>query len=271
MFANLDKAFRKIGAQAKVVIAKDGIVNNRWFSQSTPVRLNVITDNGYEQFEIAIRKDILDALELTILEIKPKDEHLLLLARQLDNKGVAVEKHRFLCGRDERHLFVASVAAVSTVAAAKASLKPNLLSEQEIGLNVDKRNRRKTKAFKRQGEWFFVPVEIEVSPLLVSTNEPLRRSNNNKAHVAQFAFRTGGESVMVCNQHPAGLTQVEYEGLIERDTSAKYFHWRQMKRDAMVFAKGKVRHPDHATIFLDGWHRVLMNAEVLTETVAFLD
>ena len=271
MFANLDKAFRKIGAQANVVIAQDDIVNNRWFSQSTPVRLNVISHKGYETFEIAVRKDILDALELTILEVKPKDKHLLLLARQLDEKGLAVEKHRFLCGRDEDHLFVASVAAVSTVAAAKASLKPTLLTEQEVGLNVAKRNRRKTKTFKRQGEWFFVPVEVGASPLLVTTNEPLRRSNNNKAHVAQYAFRSGGESVMVCNQHPAALTLLEYEQLIESNPSARHWNWRQMKRDAMVFAKGKVKHPDHATIYLDGWHRVLMNTEVLAETVAFLD
>lgn len=271
MFANLDKAFRKIGAQANVVIAQDGIVNRRWFSQSAPVRLNIISSKGYEKFEIAVRKDIIDTLELTVLEIRPQDEHLLLLARQLDSKGLALEKHRFLCGRDERHLFVASVGAVSTVAAAKASLKPDVLIEQEIGLNVDKRNRRKTKAFKRQGEWFFVPVDIEVAPLLVTTNEPLRRSNNSKAHVAQFAFRTGGESVMVCKQHPAGLTQAQYEALLENDLKAKYYFWRQMKRDALVYARGKVRHPDHATIYLDGWHRVLMNTEVFTETVAFLD
>ncbi|MBK9620308.1 MAG: hypothetical protein IPO31_14145 [Candidatus Obscuribacter sp.] len=76
---------------------------------------------------------------------------------------------------------------------------------------------------------------------------------------------------MVCNQLPVGLVQLEYEQLIETNTSAKHWHWRHMKRDALVYAKGKVKHPDHATIFLDGWHRVLMNTEVLAETVAFLD
>jgi hypothetical protein len=28
-----------------------------------------------------------------------------------------------------------------------------------------------------------------------------------------------------------------------------------------VFARGAVRHPDHATIVLHGWHRVAMSAE----------
>ena len=32
-------------------------------------------------------------------------------------------------------------------------------------------------------------------------------------------------------------------------------------RDPEVYAKGTVRHPDHATIRLTGWHRVLMNTE----------
>ena len=34
-----------------------------------------------------------------------------------------------------------------------------------------------------------------------------------------------------------------------------------MYRDANVYARGRVRHPDHKTIFLNGWHRVLMNTE----------
>jgi hypothetical protein len=37
--------------------------------------------------------------------------------------------------------------------------------------------------------------------------------------------------------------------------------WARMVRDPEVYAKGSIRHPDHATIHLDGWHRVLMNAE----------
>jgi hypothetical protein len=36
-----------------------------------------------------------------------------------------------------------------------------------------------------------------------------------------------------------------------------------MVRDPEVFAKGAVRHPDHATVVLRVWHRVT--------TVAFLD
>jgi hypothetical protein len=38
--------------------------------------------------------------------------------------------------------------------------------------------------------------------------------------------------------------------------------------------RGKVRHPDHRTICLDGWHRVYMNRERFAphvKQIAFLD
>jgi hypothetical protein len=41
-----------------------------------------------------------------------------------------------------------------------------------------------------------------------------------------------------------------------------------------VFARGTVRHRDHATITLHGWHQVWMNTENTTRqmaNVAFLD
>ena len=34
-----------------------------------------------------------------------------------------------------------------------------------------------------------------------------------------------------------------------------------MTREPELFARGTVRHPDHATIPLRGWHRVAMNTE----------
>src|SRR4051812_15315887 len=40
---------------------------------------------------------------LEVIDVRPRDRHLLLLAR------VAGEKSKFLCGHDERHWFVAAV------------------------------------------------------------------------------------------------------------------------------------------------------------------
>jgi hypothetical protein len=47
-----------------------------------------------------------------------------------------------------------------------------------------------------------------------------------------------------------------------------------MSRNAQVSVRGRVRHADHKTITLHGWHRVLMNTEHQSRTmrnVAFLD
>ena len=44
-----------------------------------------------------------------------------------------------------------------------------------------------------------------------------------------------------------------------------------MRRNPRVYA---VRHPDHATIWLPDWHRVVLNTETETEAmrnVAFID
>ena len=47
-----------------------------------------------------------------------------------------------------------------------------------------------------------------------------------------------------------------------------------MQRNPLVYVRGRVRHPDHATINLRGWHRVVMNTESQARAmrnVAFLD
>jgi hypothetical protein len=271
MFANLHKSFEKIGADVSIHLAVDELVRNRRMRQTTPVRLDISTKKGVEIFEVSIRKEALTNLELSIIEVRPQDKHLLLLSRQLDSDGAAVNKEHFLCGHDERHLFVASVEGVSTVAAAKASLKPKEILHREVGLSEEKRNRRKTKAFRRQGEWFFIPASLVVPANLVRSQEPLVRGNGSKAHIAQYAYRARGETVMVCSRYPQGLTESQYKALIARDKPARFLNWRQMVRNAGVFVRGTIRHPDHATIVLEDWHRVLMNTEARTEAVAFLD
>jgi hypothetical protein len=47
-----------------------------------------------------------------------------------------------------------------------------------------------------------------------------------------------------------------------------------MRRDAFVYVRGRIRHPDHRTVVLHGWHRVVMNTESQSKAmrnVAFLD
>jgi hypothetical protein len=47
-----------------------------------------------------------------------------------------------------------------------------------------------------------------------------------------------------------------------------------MRRYPGVYVRGRVRHPDHRTVTLHGWHCVLMNTEGESRAmrnVAFLD
>lgn len=87
----------------------------------------------------------------------------------------------------------------------------------------------------------------------------------------QEAARQGGTPVYV-HRDLAPSTRWEYSQLPRRDRSLS--GWRQMKRDLELVGRGKVRHPDRATLVLRGWHRVLMNTThhaAAMRYVAFLD
>ncbi len=92
-------------------------------------------------------------------------------------------------------------------------------------------------------------------------NEPLSRGAGSKPHTCQFAYRSGGMSVMVCARHPQGLTHAQYGALLDANPKAARWGWRQMVRDPAFYARGRVWHKDHKTVVLDVWHRVAMNTE----------
>jgi hypothetical protein len=174
------------------------------------------------------------------------------------------DKSKFLCGHDERHWFVAGIpesAPVGTVRQAKEALKPAEVQTAQARkrLKAKARNRRKNAAFIRQGEWFFLPVHsFAVDEKLVLVNEPLRRGNGGKPHWAELCYRTGGETVLVCTRYPNGVTEKQCQGILAGNPKAKLWNWRPMRRNPSVYVKGRIRHADHATITLNGWHRVLM-------------
>jgi hypothetical protein len=156
------------------------------------------------------------------------------------------------------------------------ALKPAGLIALQFRKKVRQKNwnRRRNEAFRRQGEWFFVPESnLTVNPKLVLTNEPLRRGRG-KPHIVDYLYRSGGEVVYVCGQKPNGLTQAQFDTLVSRKPEARHWAWSTMRRNPSVYVKGRVRHADHATIVLEDWHRVLMNTETQAAAmrhVAFLD
>jgi hypothetical protein len=171
-------------------------------------------------------------------------------------------KNKFLLGHDERHWFAAAVPGgnVRDVRTAIASLRP-----EEI------EGRRAI----RQGEWFFVPEPgVSEKGAVIHRNEPLSRGAGSKPHICTEMMRRGGVTVMVCRQYPTGISIAEYDRLIATDQRATSYAWRRMTRDAEVYARGEVRHRDHKTIDLVGWHRVYMNRERFARhapQIAFLD
>jgi hypothetical protein len=272
---HLQSKFAAMGARMKVREFQPGW--NRWsgrWDNTADYAIDIQRDRHGEFFELRVPIPLRDKIEPLVLQAEPEARHLLLLVRKTEGK---TQNDRFLCGHDEREWFVAAVpGGASSVLQAMDALQPaevrDALARQHVSSR--KRHARKNRAFRRQGEWFFVPEpEVVVNDKLVLRNEPLRRGNG-KPHVVEQVFRSGGETVHVCSRYPNGLTEAEYRALLQRQPQAARWGWQVMRRNAGVYARGSVRHADHAVITLPFWHRVVMNTETQTRTmgnVAFLD
>jgi hypothetical protein len=264
----LKRHFERIGARLRLA---EGVTPRRRVGSGL-VTLDVQKDAEGEFFDISKLPHAKAAVE--VLDVQPGDRHLLVLVRE--NR----RKHKFLCGHDERHWFVAAIpesAAVGTVRQAKEALKPTEVErvQARVGLDAKARNRRKNAAYKRQGEWFFVPVSnLKIDKKEVLTHERISRGNGSKPHWAEFCHRTGGETVYVCPRFPGGVSSADYKRLIGNDADMRHYGWTTMARNAVVYVQGRISHADHKTIKLQGWHQVLMNTENQSQAmrnVAFLD
>ncbi|HET6246274.1 MAG TPA: hypothetical protein VFE47_01145 [Tepidisphaeraceae bacterium] len=269
----LQEKFERMGARLKI----GAIDRRRWNTAGREISINILKDNKGEYFDVTT--DPSRTFRIDALDVRPKDRHLLLMvAAERDSAHpVAGEKQKFLCGHDERSWFVAAVpgANVSNVVTAMEALKPADVRDSQARNKVKAahRNLRKNRGFVRQGEWFFIPAALHVDRQLVLNDEPLRRGNGGKAHWAEFAFRHGGETVYVNDRHPNGLTIGQFAQMYGNRAAARA-GFRIMQRNATVYVKGRISHPDHKTIVLSSWHRVAMNTENLAPAmrhVAFLD
>jgi hypothetical protein len=277
-------AFAALGARARVSVLPPGAVT---LSRGRPVApaLDVRRDRRGEFYAIAVPSGV----AVTTLDVRPRDRHLVLALRD------GAEISRFLCGHDERHWFVAAIPEsrpVTTVPQAMEALKPTevLRAQRAVGAGLKKgtRNRRRNAAFVRQGEWFFVPQPAMVVEIrFVLRREPLSRGGGAKSHLLEEAYREGGTTVYIPSvpwggrelaaATPAlggGLTGEEQVDFLQTNPAARSWGWSTRVRDPLLFARGRVWHPDHATITLPGWSRVLMNAESQARaraSVVFLD
>jgi len=262
---SLSKKFEQIGARVQL----RPVISNIYRREVAGI--DIRADHKGEYFDIRLAHD--DEVDYEVIDVRPDMRHLLLMARR------SWEKQKFLCGHDERHWFVCAVPgeSVSNVVNAMEALQPREVKRvvNRRVKRVKDRLRRRNKAFVRQGEWFFVPVEaLTVNPKLVLRNEPLSRGGGSKSHMCQYLYRTGGEMVWVSPRYPQGISEARYRALLPALSKAESWGFKQMMREPMVYVRGRVWHPDHKTIVLNDWHRVLMNTEWQApgaRNVVFLD
>lgn len=248
----LSKKFEEIGARVQL----RPVVNN--LCRHELPGIDIRSDHKGEYFDIRLPANT--QVDYEVVDVRPDIRHLLLMARR------KWDKPKFLCGHDERHWFVCAVPgdSVSSVVSAMEALQPREVKSvvRRRVKRVKDRLRRRNKAFVRQGEWFFVPVDsLTVNPKMVLENEPLIRGEGSKPHMCQYLYRRSLEAVWVSRRYPQGLTEDRYRALLPTLSKAESCGWSQMTREPSVYVRGRVWHPDHKTIVLDDWHRVLMNTE----------
>lgn len=252
----IEEKFKKMGAQVKVRTDREFL------------RLDVTTmKRKGEVFEVDIPRDA----TIEVLDLQPRRRHMLIVARESGNPRRPDEKTKYLVGHDERHWFVAGVPSHAiTVTHAMELLKPHVVRVQQEQAKVRSKDRakRKNEVYVRQGEWFFIPVQINVPKNLILENEPIQRGRG-KPHMCRYLYRMGGDTVHANVNYPNGLTESEFSKLPSAARNAP--GWGIWRRDAGVYVTGWVSHPDHKTVVLTGWHKVEPNREQGSRANAFLD
>lgn len=146
-------------------------------------------------------------------------------------------KRHFLCGRDERQLFVCQLPrAVTTVRDAHEALRAPVVT------------RPKGKVV-RQGEWFFLEPSANELGALATARRELRTIVRTRVSIGGGHPHVADEYVVV---------------------PAKGSGKRPVERTVLV--RGRVRHVDHDTVYLPSWAKVVRNAEpVADDDVARMD
>jgi len=261
----LKNKFSQLGAPCD--IQKINVARSRFNVRSEGFSIDVKGKNKEEKFEILI--DGKDAPAINVLDVQPELRHLLLMVERL---GV---KSKMLCGHDERHWFVSPIGdrKVSTVVQAIENLKPSQVTKLQHGVKLSKRikntHKNKTSNGKiiRQGEWFFIPTSFQPNPKMVLKNEPLQRSARNKPHMCEELYRSGGVTVYVYLGKQ--ITLKEHNALSAKEQKKP---WRPMRANATMYVRGRITHPDHATVKLLIWHQVQINNEAeATGMIRYLD
>jgi hypothetical protein len=268
----LTRQFARIGANLE--IAELPSVRGR--NGASHYSLDIREEGRNEFYLLEVAKPAIETLDFQVLNTRTDLRHLVLLAR--NEADMAAPKDKFLCGHDERHWFVAALpvaAAVTDVNSAMQALKPReaVWSQRRNAVANKDLNKRHNAGFIRQGEWFFIPIDrFSVDAMdVVRKDEPISRGAGSKPHIVSELVRRGGELVYVNRRTRVSLTAMQFQNRVREGRIKNAAEWVDQRMTTEVYVRGKVRHADHKTIELKGWHRVAMNAEPNSNNVRFLD
>ena len=270
---SLVRQFARIGARLEIEVSSD--VQGR--NAASNYSLDIKEEGRNEFYLLEVAKPAIETIEFQVLNTQRDLRHLVLMARN-EATPLVSNKQKFLCGHDERHWFVAALpvaAAVTDVKTAMEALKPReaVWSQRRNAVPAKQLNLRHNAGFIRQGEWFFVPEPgFSVWALdVVRKHEPISRGAGSKPHIVAELVRRGGELVYVNRRTRTTLTALQFENRVRSGKIKNPAEWVDQRMTTEVFVRGTVRHADHKTIELKGWHRVAMNAEPNSNNVRFLD
>jgi len=257
------RQFESIGARVRFQ-ALEAPRHRRVRVPDHALTIDLSKDRHGSYFVIALARS---APDLVVLQTARRERHLHLMSRN---------GHRFLCGHDERDWFVAELSErVSTVRAAKQALMPPAVRAAALRLSPTATERRRNAVFVRQGEWFFVPTGRVFPEEVIHRDEPLQRAPGSKPHVCEELCREGGDLVYIVGGGVFTPEQYAARLRADKDDTFRRLRKEERMRNPEVYVRGAVKHPDHATVHLETWHRVYVSNEVQAgapgSSVAFLD
>jgi len=237
MRATLASDFKKAGLA--LVVEPDPIEAIR-FARVQIVQIDIARSRGAEWFRVFpgdpsndIEVDHADAsnrqLVMTVLEGRRSFD--IRVGDEVVERFTRGRPQHYLCGKDESHLFIAHLPRRATnVQHAHMLLAPIVPADYERQPRI------------RQGEWFFFQATPDDLAELARL-EVLGYGLRTNAGIAETArWRRPGRP------HVASMIRVLKGPVTDRARR--------------VFVRGEVRHPDHRTLLLRDWHRVLPNGEV---------
>ncbi len=156
------------------------------------------------------------------------------------------QKRHFLVGMDERSYFISQAPTGTTAGQVRKALKA--------------RNVKDTEESTRQGEWFFVPLSVQENKDLNAKISAGGIIVLKKSSIDQRTFGNPHIADEVARVTRFKVRKVEVR---RRDNRTKVRDQEVREPiSTQVWVRGKIRHRDHATIELHGWHRVERNSEV---------